>query len=173
MFYLYSLQVYAIICYAILTKWYFIAPTRLFKLYAMIWEIGTKGLMICYGMSWNLSKNLSTQRNFKHWKKKPHKHAQNIHDTTLTFKKRYIATDDSFNYLKIYRDVGFITGALYHQLLDIFFVGPNTIITLMLSFGKGCKYTPKRTNSIGVNNLFQVMKCSDLVYSLLRILSTF
>lgn len=32
--------------------------------------------------------------------KKPHKHAQNIHDTTLTFKKRYIATDDSFNYLK-------------------------------------------------------------------------
>lgn len=80
--------------------WYFIAPTRLFKLYAMIWEIGTKGLMICYGMSWNLSKNLSTQRNFKHWKKNPHKHAQNIHDTTLTFKKRYIATDDSFNYLK-------------------------------------------------------------------------
>lgn len=100
MFYLYSLQVYAIICYAILMKWYFIAPTRLFKLYAMIWEIGTKGLMICYGMSWNLSKNLSTQRNFKHWKKNPHKHAQNIHDTTLTFEKRYIATDDSFNYLK-------------------------------------------------------------------------
>lgn len=99
MFYLYSLQVYAIICYAILMKLYFIAPTRLFKLYAMIWEIGTKGLMICYGMSWYLSKNLSTQRNFKHWKKNPHKHAQNIHDTTLTFKKRYIATDDSFNYL--------------------------------------------------------------------------
>lgn len=29
-------------------------------------------------------------------KKTLHKHAQNIHDTTLTFKKRYIATDDSF-----------------------------------------------------------------------------
>lgn len=130
-----------------------------------------------YDMLWYVLKfeqKLIHTEEFQTLKKNPHKHAQNIHDTTLTFKKRYIATDDSFNYLKkIYRDVGFITGALYHQLLDIFFVGPNTIITLMLSYGKGCKYTPKRTNSIGVNNLFQVMKCSDLVYSLLRILSTF
>lgn len=56
-----------------------------------------------YDMLWYVLKfeqKLIHTEEFQTLKKKPHKHAQNIHDTTLTFKKRYIATDDSFNYLK-------------------------------------------------------------------------
>lgn len=66
-----------------------------------------------------------------------------------------------------------MTGALYHHMSDICSIGPNTIRTLMASYGKGYKYTPKLTNSNAMSNLFQVMNCSDLVYSLLRVLSTF
>lgn len=32
-----------------------------------------------------------------------------------------------------------MTGALYHHMLDICSVGPNTIRTLMASYGKGYK----------------------------------
>lgn len=65
----------------------------------MLWyeKLEQKGLwyvMVCF----EEQKRIHTEEFQTLKKKNLHKHAQNIHDTTLTFKKRYIATDDSFNY---------------------------------------------------------------------------